>query len=439
MKRWINKILVFLVVITFFSSSYKVLAAEAVDGMTETGTLQELEDGALNMAVATNEVDSWPSGPQTHGRSAIIMDADTGAILYEKNMDEPAFPASITKVLTALIALENSELDDLITVSEECVNSIPAGYTQIGLKPGNIITMEQGLLATLLASANEAAYSVGESVGINAGHDYQWFVEEMNRRSQELGATNSNFVNTNGLHDDNHYTTAKDMALIGRELCKYPEYFTMTQTLEYQIPATTTCEEHGVWQGDMMLWPTATDYYEPVIAGKTGYTDSARSTLFTVADDGNLRLICVVLHTYGAKSYSDTRSLLEYGFANFEKVSLDDESQVVLPKGSDSTQVRTKEVVNQDGDASLNYIYNGQVVGTKALSSPSATEDPQIEGVAAKPLEQEVNEPVAGGFLSQYRWPVVAGLGAVLVVLILIIRGIYLERRRKLSRRRRRH
>src|SRR5699024_8664263 len=138
---------------------------------------------------------------------------------------------------------------------------------------------------------NEVAYAVGENVGTASGHDYTWFIEEMNRVCKELGGENSNFVNTNGLHDPNHYTCARDMALIGRELFKYPEFFTIAQTPQYTIPASGTTEEHVFQQHHQMLIPNESEYYPYAIGGKTGYTSDALSTLITMADNGNMQLV----------------------------------------------------------------------------------------------------------------------------------------------------
>ena len=168
-------------------------------------------------------------------------------------------------------------------------------------------------------SANEAAYAVGENVGKNAGYDYDWFIQKMNERVKELGGVNSSFVNTNGLHDENHYTCARDMALIGRELFKHPEFFEIVQTLEYKIPESKTVEEHVFQQKDKMLRPQNVNYYKYAIGGKTGYTSDALSTLITMADNGKMQLVCVVLRTHGKNVYPDTKNLLNYAFKNFKK------------------------------------------------------------------------------------------------------------------------
>lgn len=226
------------------------------------------------MKIQSNQIKGWPKGPGTYGESGIVMDAGTGAILYAKNIDTHEYPASITKVLTALVALENGKMDDPVIFTKDCVSFIQPGDSSIGLKKGNKITLEQALYATLLASANEAAYAVGENVGKNAGHDYNWFVQQMNVRCKELGGNNSHFANTNGLHDPNHYTCARDMALIGRELFKHPEFFKIVQTLNYTIPKSKTVEKHEFYQKHKMLWPgnskTDAEYTAAVDNGSYG-------------------------------------------------------------------------------------------------------------------------------------------------------------------------
>ena len=260
------------------------------------------------MSVDSNTWEGWPAGPQTYGEANIVMDAGTGAILYAKNIDGKSYPASITKVLTMLVALENGKLDDIVTFSKDSVYSVPYSYAHIGMKEEEQICLEDALYGMMLASANEVAYSIGESVGQNLGKDYNWFIEKMNERCKELGGLNSNFVNTNGLDDENHYTTARDMALITQELLmNHPEFETISQTLQYTIPATNiTSETRTFQQVHKMFYQSNEHYDERVIAGKTGYTDIARNTLITCADDGNLKLICVNLKTHGTNVYPDT-------------------------------------------------------------------------------------------------------------------------------------
>ena len=364
------------------------VAEEGDEGLTEQEKAekaeQELQQQVYAMPVESNGWENWPQGPGTYGEAAIVMEVGTGAILYAKNIDDHHYPASITKVLTALVALENGQLTDTVTFSHDSVAFLQPGDSSVGLKEGNIISLDQALHATLLASANEAAYAVGESVGINAGYDYNWFLEQMNTRCKELGGENSNFVNTNGLHDPNHYTCARDMALIGRELFKYPEFFSIVQTLNYEIPESETTEQHVFQQKHKMLIPGNSNYYEYAIGGKTGYTSDALSTLITMADNGNLQLVCVVLRTHGANIYPDTRNLFDYAFANFQKISVEENETsedvdecsgyVVVPNGVEFTDL-DMEIIPDGGtstEATLEYRYDDQVVGSaRAVLSQS--------------------------------------------------------------------
>lgn len=358
-------------------------AANAQALTPEQQKAQELQQ-AYDMPVESNAYENWPQGPGTYGEAGIVMEVGTGAILYAKNIDAHEYPASITKVLTALVALENGQLTDNVTFSHDSVAFLQPGDSSVGLKEGNVISLDQALHAMLLASANEAAYAIGESVGVNAGHDYNWFIEQMNTRCKELGGENSNFVNTNGLHDPNHYTCARDMALIGRELFKHPEFFQIVQTLNYTIPASATTEEHIFQQKHKMLQPSNSNYYPYTIGGKTGYTTDALSTLITMADNGQTQLVCVVLRTHGKNIYPDTTNLFEYGFHNFTKVDVttmdkpeevkeflteDGQSEpnyVMLPNGVDFSALDQQITPDADGgnEGTVTYSYDGNELGS---------------------------------------------------------------------------
>ncbi len=300
---------------------------EKEEDMTPEELEKKAEEDAYKMEIQSNSWKNWPQGPGTYGEAAIVMDAGTGSILYAKNIDGHEYPASITKVLTSLIALEYGSLSDQVTFSNDCISFMQPGDSSAGLKEGNVISLEQALYATLLASANEAAYAVAENVGKNAGHDYNWFIQQMNEECKSLGGENSNFVNANGLHDDNHYTCARDMALIGREIWRYPEFLKICQEQSYTIPASDTTEEHVFPQHHKMLIKENKNYYQYAVAGKTGYTSNALSTLITMADNGNMKLVCVVLRTHGANIYPDTKNLFEYVFNNFQKIPVADEKK----------------------------------------------------------------------------------------------------------------
>ena len=238
--------------------------------------------------------------------------------------------------------------------------------------------MEQALYATLLASANEAACAVGETVAAEHDQDYDWFIQQMNITCKNLGGTNSNFTNTNGVYDENHYTCARDMALIGKALFDYPEFFTICQTEQYAIPASDTVEEHIFQQKHHMLIKDNKDYYEYAIAGKTGYTTEAENTLITLADNGERRLVCVVMRTYGGHTYSDTRALLEYGFQNFRNVDIAENEKkdtydalehgafVVLPEKVDFDKLKCKVEIHEGSkrEGTATYYYKDNPVGS---------------------------------------------------------------------------
>lgn len=443
MKRK-NKVLTVLLLIF-------MLCAMASMPVMATETAEEELQRVYSMPVESNSWDNWPQGPGTYSEAAIIMEAGSGAILYAKNIDEHEYPASITKILTALVALENGELTDTVTFSHDSIAFLQPGDSSIGMKEGNQITLDQALHATLLASANEAAYAVGESVGINAGHDYDWFIEQMNARCKELGGENSNFVNTNGLHDENHYTCARDMALIGRELFKHPEFFEIVQTLQYKIEASDTTEEHVFQQKHKMLLPSCSQYYENAIGGKTGYTSDALSTLVTMADDGNLKLICVVLRDHGTNHYVDTKALFDYSYENFQKVSIaenetsedvakiieeENSGYVVLPKGVEFSSLTME--LEPDGatsdEATLQYYYEGNQVGSaRAQLSETYMDEHSIQ---VKDTKQEEKKDSSDKKMSLPEKIIL--IIAVVILLLLIRKFIVITRRRKQKKRRRR-
>lgn len=419
--------------------------------LTEKEKREQMLKEIYDMPVQSNEIKGWPKGPGTYGDAAIVMDAGTGAILYAKNIDEHFYPASITKVLTALVALENGKFEDPVVVSEDCVSFLEPGDSSIGLKKGNEITLEQALYATLLASANEAAYAVGENVGKNAGHDYAWFLEQMNERCRELGGTNSNFANTNGLPDPDHYTCARDMALIGSEMFKYPEFFKIVQTMQYEIPASDTCQQHIFQQKHKMLNESSREYYKYAVGGKTGYTPDALNTLITMADKDGMQLVCVVLHTQSGHHYGDTRKLFDYGYKNFTKTPVEgnETSQdvgeileeegggyVLLPKGVEFADLEMELVPDDanDGKATLNYTYEGNLVG-KARAKLS---DQYINEHKAKIEKLDTGaDDRDGQDRGMVEKIVLAGLCVVWVVLVILFVRTILKRKRRRKQHRR--
>lgn len=261
----------------------------------------------------TQTTSEWPEAPSITAESAIIMDASTGLVLYEKNSTEAKYPASITKILTTLIAIENSSLSDVVTFSNDAIFGVDLDSSRVGIDVGEQLTMEDCLYAIMLASANEVSYAVAEHV---AG-SMEAFVDMMNAKVAELGCVNSHFANPHGLQDTNHYTCAYDMALIAREAIKNTTFAKITGTRTYVIPPTNIQKEsrplanhHKFIKGDIR--------YDGATGGKTGYTSSAKYTLVTYAQRGDMNLICVVMASDSVTTeYTDTAALLDYGFDNF--------------------------------------------------------------------------------------------------------------------------
>lgn len=322
------------------------------------------------------------------------------------------------------------------------------------MKAGEELSLEDALHAVLLASANEVSHAVAESVGEQSlGGDYDTFIRKMNDRAKELGCTNSHWVNPNGLHDDEHYTTAHDMALIASAVYQQDEFRTIMGKLEYKIgPTNLTQEERVFQQNHKMLWPENYYYYEYCTGGKTGYTDQAKTTLVTMADNGNMHLAAVVLYDYGVDAYTDTKAMMDYVFSNFKKVPVEsletsedirnfntEDAYVVLPDGIKFSQLEKNIVLTESGirDGKVIYTYKGQAVGSaeatlteegyqKLMGDTAASDSRKIDN---KQEDTPVETPKDKKD-EQPRLKLYIGIGAA-AVLILLIAGICFGRRKR--------
>lgn len=434
-----------------------------INPQAETGTeglsFEEALQKSYDTLPETNSLTGWPEGPQVYGNAAIVMDINSGAILYGKKIDDKHYPASITKLMTALVALENSSMEDEVLFSQESIDILEWDYASIGMTPGEILSMEDAMYAMLLASANEVAYAIGESVGNKLGGGYDAFIQKMNDRAVELGCTGSNWVNTNGLFEELHYTTAHDMALITSELAKHQEALTIMQTLNYTIGPTNLVDESRTFQQNhKMLWPSHSKYYEYCTGGKTGFVDESRTTLVTTADNGTLQLAAVVLRDDG-DSYDDTRAILDYVFDNFSKVMLKeqtkpeevysyagDEAYVLLPEGIDFASLEHEISITDEREASgrITYYYEGQNVGSADVTlTPEYVE--KMTGYTNQMEVSDSGESSAGDKESGFHIPgllipilaVAAVILAALGVLIIRVQIIKAKRRRRALMRRR--
>jgi len=288
----------------------------------------------IPMVSYADETD-WPQPPEIVAESAILVDADTGAVLYEKDADSKRYPASITKIVTAILAIENSELTDTVTFSKTAVNSLPYYAAKLGMNPGEESSLQDCLYALMLYSANEVANALGEHV---AG-TMEEFADMMTEYAHSVGAVNTKFVNPNGLHDDEHYTTARDYAKITMEVLKNDVFCKVWGTSRYTMAATIKDGTRTFTFKHTMPVSSMADNYRKALGGKTGTTDEAGKTLVTYAKDGDLSLICVVLKSDNDNVYSDSKKILEYGFTNFEKRTVTDLSSEL---GTDVVSFFTK-------------------------------------------------------------------------------------------------
>lgn len=442
---------------------------------------QEAEENKL-MAVESNEIAGWPQGPAVSARSAILIEANTGTILYAKNIHDRLYPASTTKILTAYIARQNSSLNEMVEYSAEAVNSIDwRNDSNIGIKIGEAITMEQSLYGLMVGSANECGNAIGEHIS----GSIEAFVELMNKTAQELGCTDSHFVTTNGKHDDDHYTSAHDLALIAQKYFSDELLCKMSDTASYVLPESPTLSRELIPNSKNKLLPNKQYAYEYLVGSKTGYTDIARQNLVSCAEKDGLKLICVVMRDEAPMQYTDTIDLFNYGFSNFKAVNVAENDTTYSVKGNsffitnndifgdsapilsidkDSYLVLPSNITMEDVDSSLNYeeaangqaavihyTYRDQPVGTanillsEVVSSFDFSAEPVTSPETESQTEQNVsaassNQPILVGqsgnviFLNIKRILYCIGGIALIAAIVLIVRAVI--RSRKKTRRR---
>lgn len=249
--------------------------------------------------------------------TAVLIDGSTGQVLFDKDMHKVMYPASITKIMTALLALENGRMYDEITMTDEAVFSITSGSTHIALNPGEVIALDHALHALAIESANDAANGIAELIG----GTLEEFAEMMTQRAIDVGALSTSFVNAHGLSDENHYTTAYDMARIMMECIKLPRFREVFARAYYEIPPTNMQSETRYLHNKNQL-VAGENKYDGIIASKSGWTTPSRHTLVTAAERDGVTLIAVVMNSeLPADKYDDTRKLLDYGFGEFSPVT----------------------------------------------------------------------------------------------------------------------
>lgn len=266
-------------------------------------------------------VSAFAAPPKVVSKTACLMDGKTGQVLYQKNMDTKKSPASITKLMTALLIFEQCDMDEIVTVTQSALDTVDPNSSRVGFAAGEKLSVYDLMNAMLIYSANDAAHILAEYCGGSVPE----FAALMTERAAELGCVNTKFVTPSGLDEDGHLTTAHDMALIARALYEYPEFFRIAHRTSWQIaPDSVFPEGCQVYSRDKILFKESQFYNPEATAAKTGWTTLAHNTFVVYGERDGAKLIAVVMDSEKAEDkYNDVNALLEYGFTAYDTVTVD--------------------------------------------------------------------------------------------------------------------
>ena len=371
-------------------------------------------------SISTNSISNWPQGPEITSTAAVIMEDTTETTIYAKNMDQVLYPGATVKVMTTLLALENAQLSDQVTMTATGVSGVTDGGASISAQLDEVFTVEQCLYAIMLSSAKDVALQIAEHIGGSVDS----FVQMMNARAAELGCTNTVFTNPTGLPDENQHTTAHDMALIMKAAIDNESFRTIAGTSSYTIPATNVSGGERVLTNNFaMLNNTDASYYQYCLGGREGYTEASGSTLVCGAEKDGISLIAVVLQGASGTTAAEAVSLLNYGFDNFQLLSLGDNDfnmisggEVFVPNGTASDALTTQDGDVQDGQYSRQFFFNGTPVGTAVMSVASTEEDTAVIEASTQNLTDAQNYTDSHTNLP---YMIIGAIGAVLSLLII--------------------
>ena len=356
--------------------------------------------------VETNNINGWPKASNIVCDTACLMDADSGTILYNKGMHQRMYPASTTKVMTALVALEHSGLNEIVTATNAGTAEVTWDSSNLGILAGEQFTMEDCLYAVLMKSANDFSSQVAEYVGGSVDN----FVDMMNQRAAEIGCKDTHFTNAHGMPDANHYTTAYDLVLIMREAIQDENFRKITGAQSYTIPATAQSEERYISSHNALIMP-GDYYYEACLGGKTGFTDNSMYTFVSFAEKNGRTLIAAVMHgDTHPDVLADSIKLFDYGFDNFQNIVMD-EGHDVYSGGTVTIPVNAvnSDVVMTEGESfetdfgtmvSENYTYHDYPVGYAEITqtsfdakteTPTPTETPEPTETQPEPEEDHIS------------------------------------------------
>ncbi len=377
--------------------------------------------------------------PSLISQSAVLIDAETGQVIYNKAMHEKRYPASITKIATVITGLEHASLDDKIIMSHDAVFSVSRDSSHIALDVDEELTFEQAAHAALMMSANDACNGIAE---LCAG-SIDEFVVMMNEMATKSGALGTHFSNANGLRDENHYTTAYDMAMICRYAIKNDDFLEIFGKYKYTMPPTNKQPEERNFanQHDMLNYNFK---YEGVIGGKAGWTTDAQYTLVTAAQRNGIRLIAVVMKSpRNNDKYTDTAALFDYGFSEYEQLEITSEhlpdgytlassAKILVPVGTTADKLTFKPLENEGGSSVVVSLADTELITLpceKKAVAASTSEEPTAEKEKGKKIS------FWGVLLIILATPIV--LFILLIIFIIIRKKIYkmIRRRRRAKRR----
>ena len=370
----------------------------------------------FSMSVCAFAKPDWPLDTGCQSEAGIVMDLDSGAVLFAQNIHVQEYPASITKLLTAVVVVENASMDEQVTFSHDAVYNVESGSgNKLQLEEGDVLSVKDCLYVMLLQSSNQAANALAEHVGGSR----EAFADMMNEKAASLGCRESHFVNPSGLNDPEQLTSAYDMAQIGAAVFGNPTLLEICSTTSATLPPTINNPNGRTYSMEHKLVVTGDssdeNYYPSAVAGKTGYTSLAGQTLVTYAEQDGRRQVAVTLKSTQRTHYSDTKTILDFGFARFKNVSvaenetdyvtgeepvtigdetyspsdlyLDEKAVVTLPNDaqfSDADKYLQTEIPASHPEgavARIIYTYNDRQIGvawvysTKAASAPVSAED----------------------------------------------------------------
>lgn len=374
-----------------------------------------------NTGISTNAIPGWPQAQDITSTAAVVVEESTSTILYAKNMDQPLYPSSAVKIMTCLVALENSSLDEQVTMTETGVAEVTDGSANISSQLGEVFTMEQCLYAIMVGSANDIALQVAEHVSGSV----EAFVQKMNEKAKEVGCKDTVFTNPTGLPDENQHTTAHDLARITRAAMQNDTLRTISSSVSYTIPATNLSGGDRVLTSNFtMTKPEDPAYYQGCLGGKEGFTQASGSVLATAANRNGMTLICVVLNGASGQTDDEAIALLDYGFDNFKKVSLGNNDfsivsggTVIIPSNASASDLKTTDQKQDDGTLKRKYFFgNDKQVGSAKVEVRDTNANKQALAESEKHLEEAQD---FSNVHTNFPYYLIGGIGIILLALLI--------------------